>query len=50
MDFVAFPMAMMGFIFGMIAFTQIPTLTKRVESLEQQLRDAGVIAKPNDES
>ena len=42
MDAIAFPFAMMGFMFGMLACTQLGALSKRISKLEQRLKDAGL--------
>ena len=37
MDPVSFPMAMTGFVFGLIAFTQVASASKKIKELEQRL-------------
>ena len=45
MEMVAYPVAIMGFIFGPTAFTQVSAASARITRLEQRLNEAGVLAK-----
>ena len=43
MEFVAMPFAIMGFIFGTIAFSHATSASKKIEELEQRLVAAGLL-------
>jgi hypothetical protein len=43
MQIVALPFAIMGFVFGTIAFSYATSATARIERLERRLVDAGVV-------
>ncbi len=42
---LALPFGMLGFIFGMIAFSYATSATARVDRLEQRLIEAGMLEK-----
>ena len=42
---LALPLGMLGFIFGMIAFSYATSATARVDRLEQRLIKAGMLEK-----
>ena len=48
MSTVAFPFAIVGFTFGMIAFTQVSAASARIKRLEQRLIQAGVLEELDD--
>ncbi len=39
MTFVIFPLAALGFVFGLSAFSEIKSLKSKVKELEQEIND-----------
>ena len=47
MGVVAFPFATMGFIFGILAYSQASANAAKITELEQRLADAGLAPEDN---